>query len=186
MAVLACAYGLAKTGSIWYPINLLAATVYTESLRLGPAQLNSFHTESFAFALLLHGIGSIFVGLLYGAMLPMFSHRPIVLGGLIAPVLWYEWRRLLSPFQSPAAVLQASPMMVMLWNAEMGGELAHLEAGSLLKSKMLIGRLFRIALGMSSLEDELDFRRALAWLPRIRFSRLGRGVEHRLRASILR
>src|SRR5690242_10117671 len=28
MAVLACFYGLLKVGSIWYPINLLAATVY--------------------------------------------------------------------------------------------------------------------------------------------------------------
>src|SRR5215469_14003672 len=43
MAVLACTYGLVKAGSIWYPINLLAATVYAESLKLGPAQLNSFH-----------------------------------------------------------------------------------------------------------------------------------------------
>src|SRR6202041_812913 len=88
MAVLACAYGALKTGSIWYPINLLAATVYGQSLKLGPAQLNSFHSDSFAIALVLHGIGSIFVGLLYGAMLPMFSRRPILLGGLIAPVLW--------------------------------------------------------------------------------------------------
>jgi hypothetical protein len=88
MAVLACAYGLTKAGSIWYPINLLAATVYAESLKLGPAQLNSFHASSFAIALVLHGIGSIFVGLLYGAMLPMFARRPIVLGGLIGPVLW--------------------------------------------------------------------------------------------------
>jgi hypothetical protein len=37
---------------------------------------------------LLHGIGSTLVGLLYGAMLPMFPRRPIVLGGLIAPILW--------------------------------------------------------------------------------------------------
>src|SRR5262245_17192534 len=28
MAVLACGYGLLKAGSIWYPINLLAAVVY--------------------------------------------------------------------------------------------------------------------------------------------------------------
>ena len=33
MAVLACAYGVLKTGSIWYPINLLAATVYGQSLK---------------------------------------------------------------------------------------------------------------------------------------------------------
>jgi len=101
MAVLACAYGLLKAGSIWYPINLLAATVYAESLKLGPAQLNSFHADSFAIALVLHGIGSIFVGLLYGAMLPMFARRPIVLGGLIAPVLWsgllYSIMQLLNP-----------------------------------------------------------------------------------------
>jgi hypothetical protein len=101
MAVLACAYGLLKAGSIWYPINLLAASVYAESLKLGPAQLNSFHAESFGFAVLLHGIGSIFVGLLYGAMLPMFARRPIVLGGLIAPVLWsgllYSTMQLLDP-----------------------------------------------------------------------------------------
>jgi hypothetical protein len=88
MAVLACGYGLLKAGSIWYPINLLAAVVYAESLRLDPAQLNSFHADSFAIALGLHGLVSTLVGLLYGAMLPMFARRPIVLGGLIAPVLW--------------------------------------------------------------------------------------------------
>src|SRR6202142_1834616 len=42
MAFFACAYGLVKVGSIWYPINLLAAVVYRESVRLVPAQLNSF------------------------------------------------------------------------------------------------------------------------------------------------
>jgi hypothetical protein len=101
MAITACAYGLLKAGSLWYPINLLAATVYAESLKLGPAQLNSFHAESFAIALVLHAIGSIFVGLLYRAMLPMFARRPIVLGGLIAPVLWsgllYSIMELLNP-----------------------------------------------------------------------------------------
>jgi hypothetical protein len=88
MAALACGYGLLKAGSIWYPINLLAAVVYSESLKLGPAQLNSFHWDSFALAVVLHGIVSTLVGLLYGALLPMFARRPIVLGGLIAPVLW--------------------------------------------------------------------------------------------------
>jgi hypothetical protein len=88
MAILACAYGVLKAGSIWYPINLLAAAVYAESLKLGPAQLYSFHADTFAIALVLHGLVSTLVGLLYGAMLPMFARRPIVLGGLIAPVLW--------------------------------------------------------------------------------------------------
>jgi len=88
MAVLACAYGVLKAGSIWYPINLLAAAVYAESLKLGPAQLYCFHADSFAIALGLHVLVSTLVGLLYGAMLPMFPHRPIILGGLIGPALW--------------------------------------------------------------------------------------------------
>jgi hypothetical protein len=101
MAVLACTYGLLKAGSIWYPINLLAATLSAKSLQLEPSQLNSFHLGSFAIAVLLHGIGSTLVGLLYGAMLPMFPRRPILLGGLIAPVLWsgllYSILNLLNP-----------------------------------------------------------------------------------------
>jgi hypothetical protein len=101
MAVLACTYGLLKAGSIWYPINLLAATVYAQSLKLDPSQLNSFHFDSFAMAVVLHGVGSTLVGLLYGAMLPMFPRRPILLGGLIAPVLWsgllYSILNLLNP-----------------------------------------------------------------------------------------
>jgi hypothetical protein len=101
MAVLACAYGVLKAGSIWYPINLLAAVVYAQSLKLGPAQLNSFHADSFALAAVLHGLVSTLVGLLYGAMLPMFPRRPIVLGGLIAPALWsgllYTMLGLLNP-----------------------------------------------------------------------------------------
>jgi hypothetical protein len=88
MAALACAYGLLKVGSVWYPINLLAAVVYAQSVRLGPAELNAFHLDSFAIAVGVHGVVSTLVGLLYGVMLPMFPRRPIVLGGLIVPVLW--------------------------------------------------------------------------------------------------
>jgi hypothetical protein len=101
MAVLACTYGVLKAGSIWYPINLLAAGVYAQSLKMGPAQLYSFHLDSFLLALGLHALVSTLVGVLYGAMLPMFARRPIVLGGLIAPVLWsgliYTMLGLLNP-----------------------------------------------------------------------------------------
>jgi hypothetical protein len=101
MATVACVYGLVKAGSIWYPINLLAAAIYAQSVALEPARLYSFHADSFAVAVALHGIGSTLVGLLYGAMLPMFPRRPIVLGGLIAPILWsgllYSFLGLVNP-----------------------------------------------------------------------------------------
>jgi hypothetical protein len=88
MAVLACLYGVLKHRSLWYPINLLAATFYAQSLRFGTISLDAFHLGSFSVAVVLHLITSLLVGLLYGAMLPMFPRRPILLGGVIAPILW--------------------------------------------------------------------------------------------------
>jgi hypothetical protein len=88
MAVLACVYGLLKHGSVWYPINLLAATVYSQSLQLGTTSLSSFHLVGFLLATGIHLLTSLLVGLLYGAMLPMIPRRPIFLGGVVAPILW--------------------------------------------------------------------------------------------------
>ncbi len=101
MAALACLYGLLKAGSIWYPINLLAAVVYAPSEVPSLSQFNSFHAGLFFLALALHLFTSVLVGLLYGAMLPMFARHPIFLGGVIAPVLWsgllYSIMGLLNP-----------------------------------------------------------------------------------------
>ena len=88
MALIACLYGFLKQGSIWYPINLLAATAYAQSLQFGTTSLSAFHLGSFSLAVVIHLITSLLVGLLYGAMLPMFPRRPILLGGVIAPILW--------------------------------------------------------------------------------------------------
>jgi hypothetical protein len=88
MAVLACAYGVLSHGSIWYPMNLLAAVVDATPLQLPMDYLTAFHLPLFLVACLLHLVTSVLVGLLYGVMLPMFPRRPILLGGLIAPIMW--------------------------------------------------------------------------------------------------
>lgn len=103
MAVIACTYGLISQGSIWYPINLLASVVYSpqEAQSLSAAWLNAFHPWIFLIAVILHLTGCTIVGLLYGAMLPMFARRPILLGGLVGPVLCsgllYSTMNLLNP-----------------------------------------------------------------------------------------
>jgi hypothetical protein len=88
MAALACLYGLLRQSSIWYPINLLAATASVERFHFNLTSLNTFHATSFALAVVIHLLTSVLVGLLYGAMLPMFPRRPILLGGIIAPIFW--------------------------------------------------------------------------------------------------
>jgi len=86
MAVLAVIYGAIAEGSIWYPVNLLSAGFF--SGRDTSAELLSFRFDSFVVALAIHVVTSLLVGLLYGATLPMIPHRPVLLGGIVAPVLW--------------------------------------------------------------------------------------------------
>jgi len=88
MAIMACLYGLLKQGSIWYPINLLAATIHAQSIDFATRSLYAFYLDSFLIASLIHLITSLLVGLLYGALLPMLPRHPIILGGVIAPVFW--------------------------------------------------------------------------------------------------
>jgi len=88
MAVTASLYGLLSHGSIWYPINLLGAIVYAQALQVSTAQMAAFHIELLLVATAIHLTTSVLVGLLYGAMLPMLPRRPILLGGLIAPLMW--------------------------------------------------------------------------------------------------
>ncbi len=86
MAVLAMIYGIASKHGIWYPINLLAAGFFPA--RNTTAQIAAFHWDSFIIAVAVHLVTSLIVGLLYGAMLPMYPRRPILLGGFVAPILW--------------------------------------------------------------------------------------------------
>jgi hypothetical protein len=88
MALFAMLYGLLRHGSIWYPINLLASVVFAQALQLPMEYLRSFHLVLLLVATLLHLVASVLVGLLYGVVLPMLSRRPILLGGVVAPVLW--------------------------------------------------------------------------------------------------
>ena len=99
----------------------------------------------------------------------------------VAPVLWYEWRRFFSPFQSPADVLASSPVTVMLWNKGMGPILADRSVSELRKGNMLLSRLFRIALGESTLEEELDGYTRLSRVSDLRYGANGIRVERRLR-----
>jgi hypothetical protein len=88
MAVLAVLYGIVKQHSVWYPINLLAAGASARFAAMPLEGLRQFHADALLLACAIHLLTSVMVGLLYGVMLPMFPRRPILLGGVIAPLLW--------------------------------------------------------------------------------------------------
>jgi hypothetical protein len=86
MAFVAVTYGIISRRGFWYPINILATGFFPS--RHASAQIGIFQWDSLLIATIVHLILSLLVGLLYGAMLPMYPRRPILLGGLIAPILW--------------------------------------------------------------------------------------------------
>lgn len=88
MALLAMLYGLISQNGIWYPVNLLVAGFFPGAVHATTAQIAQFRLSALLIAIPIHLLTSLLVGLLYGVMLPMFPRRPILLGGLIAPIMW--------------------------------------------------------------------------------------------------
>lgn len=89
MAIIACLYGLLAHGSIWYPVNLLAAAALPSLTNAGLDVLKAFQVAGFIVALLSHAFISLFVGLLFAVILPMMPSRFTAFwGSFLAPVLW--------------------------------------------------------------------------------------------------
>jgi len=88
MIVPAMLYGLIAQHSIWYPVNLLGGAGVAHWSNPTTAEIAAFHWSGLLIATVIHSVTCVLVGLLYGAMLPMLPRRPVLLGGILAPVLW--------------------------------------------------------------------------------------------------
>ena len=88
MIVPALVYGQIAQHSIWYPVNLLGGAGVGHSAHITAAEINAFHPSWLVTAIVIHSVTCLLVGLLYGAMLPMLPRRPVLLGGILAPLLW--------------------------------------------------------------------------------------------------
>ena len=88
MTIPAALFSLIRYHSIWYAANLLAAGGFVSWVGASDAFLSQFHMQGLLAALAIHGLTSLLVGLLYGAMLPMYPRYPIVTAGLVVPLLF--------------------------------------------------------------------------------------------------
>jgi hypothetical protein len=88
MVVPAALFGLIRFHSVWYAVNLLAAGGFISWAGESNAFLAQFHLMGLLAAFGIHALTSLLIGLLYGAMLPMFPRKPILTAGFIAPFLW--------------------------------------------------------------------------------------------------
>lgn len=89
MAVLACGFGIFKYGSIWYPINLMAAVGVPALAELPLEALKSFRLDGLIVGSIAHLSISVSVGLLYAVMVPMFPRKQEWFwGGIVVPAMW--------------------------------------------------------------------------------------------------
>jgi hypothetical protein len=88
MIVPAALFSLIRYHSIWYAANLLAAGGFVSWAGESDAFLAEFHLKGLLAATGIHALTSVLIGLLYGALLPMFPKRPILTAGFLAPFLW--------------------------------------------------------------------------------------------------
>ncbi|HEY5743056.1 MAG TPA: hypothetical protein VIS99_10995 [Terrimicrobiaceae bacterium] len=89
MAVLACLYGIFKYGSIWYPINLLAAAGVPSLAEASLESLRQFSLAGLVVGSVSHLSISILIGLLYAVLLPMLPAKfEWLWGGIVTPLIW--------------------------------------------------------------------------------------------------
>jgi len=88
MVIPATVFSILKYHSLWYATNLMAAGGFVSWANESDTFLAQFHLQGLLAALAIHIVTSLLVGLLYGAMLPMFPRWPILTAGFLAPLLW--------------------------------------------------------------------------------------------------
>jgi hypothetical protein len=95
-------YGYLTQHSIWYAVNLLGGAGVAHWTNATTADIAAFHWNGLITATIIHAAFCTLIGLLYGAMLPMWPRRPILLGGIIAPLLWTGLLHSILGFVNPA------------------------------------------------------------------------------------
>ena len=88
MVPTAVAYGLLSGRGIWYPVNLIAATLVPAWQEASQEEMMQFHPEGLLLGLLIHLVMSTALGFLFAVMMPALPHTPIFWAFVVGPVLW--------------------------------------------------------------------------------------------------
>ncbi len=88
MVIPAEIYGIVRFHSIWYVVNLLGGAGVGGWVNPTVEQMSHFRLSAFVTANIIQGATTLLVGLLYGAMLPIWPKHPVLLGGILAPAAW--------------------------------------------------------------------------------------------------
>ena len=88
MAIPAVIFSLLKFHSLWYAVNLMAASSFLGWSNVSDQFLAEFHIEGLLVGLAIHTLVSVLVGLLYASILPIFPKLSLLTGGILTPLVW--------------------------------------------------------------------------------------------------
>ncbi len=88
MVPVALLYGVLSGRGIWYPVNLVAATLIRSWQQATPDQVAQFSIEGLVVGLAIHILMSAGLGLLFAILLPTLPGQPLYWAFLVGPILW--------------------------------------------------------------------------------------------------
>jgi hypothetical protein len=88
MVPVALVYGIVSGRGVWYPVNLIAATVLRSWQRVPLDQLMRFSFGGLAAGLLIHLLMCVVLGLIFATLLPTLPGSPIFWAFVVGPILW--------------------------------------------------------------------------------------------------
>lgn len=88
MAAVALIGGLITHNSLWFPVNVLSGTILPSMGDLTTAQLTAFDGGALAIGIGIHIVMSLFIGLVYGVIMPLLPKWPMFWAALFIPAIW--------------------------------------------------------------------------------------------------
>ncbi len=101
MIIPALAYGLLSGRGIWYPINLVAATILRGMQAMSPTELTRFYPSALVAGLVIHLVVSAALGLIFAILLPTLPGRPVYWALVLGPLLWFGATLIFLPQVNP-------------------------------------------------------------------------------------
>jgi hypothetical protein len=88
MTLPALAYGLLSGHGLWYPVNLVAATILRYMQTWTTPQVAAFDPPALVVGLAIHLVVATLVGLIFAILLPTLPGRPQIWALIVGPLLW--------------------------------------------------------------------------------------------------
>jgi hypothetical protein len=129
MIPVALSYGLMSGHGIWYPVNLIAATLIRSWQQVTPELIAQFSLEGLAVGLAIHVAMSVGLGLVFAVLLPTLPGRPQYWAFLVGPILWfgavYAGLPLLNPIMARNIDLASFAVANILYSLVLGSWVAR-------------------------------------------------------------